>query len=1050
MKLSLQKSWRHIKYVFCGVCVLMLPASGLYAAEPVLTETVKRVSDERKISGKVTSGENDMGIPGVHIVVKGTMESTVTDFDGNFSIMIKELNPTEVVVLQISAIGFITQEVEVRDQSNITVVLAEDVQQLEEIVVVGYGVQKKSDVTGAVAVLKVDDLKTVSTNDVGQMLQGRTPGVQVNSDGQAGAFPQVRIRGIGTFGNSDPLYVIDGVPISGVPRDFNPNDIETMQVLKDASAGAIYGSRAANGVIIITTKKGKRESPLKVEYNSYYGVDEVWQTMPVTSRANYQTLNNEARYNDGKLLAPANNPESVKYIDDVDTDWQAEGLKQGMRQNHNLSFSGGSSSSTYNVSLDYFENQGTYEGNGPNYQRYTARVNTTQEKGRFRMGQSFFYAKSNEDALVSGAGVLAGAQIPLVNYLVTAIPTMRLYDDTKLGGYGGTLSDREDAISVNGIGYNSLITSTTDVDRIFASGYGELELFNKKKHSLKYKVNVSVDKTMARDYVFIPEFDLGYFHKNDLARVTDNSREYTAGLVENTLTYDFSSGKHNLNVLVGQMYQSNETFIRYAGASGYEEPYFPTLENGQEKSSGAYQDKSVLSSYLSRVNYSFDDRYLLTATLRRDGSSKFSPSNKFGYFPSLAIGWKLLNEDFMEFMPSQVSSLKLRASWGILGNENIGNYAYSPLINPNVVYTFTDESGNEQRLTGAIQTNVVSETLKWEEKETTNIGLDVELFDGQVLLSGEYYNSVSRDILVGVPIPASVGSLNAAPIVNAGTLRNRGVEVAVNYRRITGDFQWDIGANISSNRNKVLALGENVNEVLGAGSITTVGSEIGRHYGFKTDGIFQTQEEIDNHAYQEAGTSVGDIKFVDLSGPDGTPDGVIDAYDRTDLGSALPKFTYGLSFSAEYKNFDFTMFASGAGKYLINNALYRQLMHTGGDDNYHLDMLDRWTSTNTDTNIPRLVWSDPNGNGRDSDREGWLQDGTHLRISTISLGYNVPTEKVEWLSKARVYMTAQNLYTFQTYKGYNPDFTSGVWNPGFDAGSYPKPRTIMLGVQLGF
>ncbi|MBC3541784.1 SusC/RagA family TonB-linked outer membrane protein [Rufibacter sediminis] len=989
------------------------------------------------IKGKVTDASG-AGLPGASVVLKGTSIASATDVDGNFTLNL----PSGTGTLVVSYIGFVPKEVGINNQTTINIVLETDAKSLDEVVVVGYGTQRKSDITGSVAVVDVADMKKVSTNDVGAMLQGRVSGVSVNTDGQPGAFPQVRIRGIGTFGNSDPLYVIDGVPVSTVPREFSPNDIESMQVLKDASAGAIYGSRAANGVVIITTKKGRKDTPLQVGYSGYYGIDQVWQRMPVTNRANYQILNNESRLNAGKALAPANDPSHPSFIDDVNTDWQEEGLKTGNRQNHNVSLSGGGANNTYNVSLDYFGNKGTYVGNGPSYDRYTARVNTTLEKGIFKVGQAFNYTKSNENGLVTGDGVLAGGRPPLINDLVFAIPTMALYDPNNEGGFGGTLSEREDAISLNGIGYNSLIRNTTDVDRLFASIFGEVEIIK----GLKYRLNLGYDATNIRDYNFIPEFNLGYFFQNNIARLNDNSRRLQTLLVENTLNYEKVIGQHSLAVLVGQMYQKDDGVYRQGYAEGFVKPYLPVLFNGATSTASGTEDSHVLASYLGRVNYSFADKYLVTATLRRDGSSRFSPANRFGYFPSLALGWKLINEEFINLPEDIFTDLKIRASWGKLGNENIGNYLYYPLINSNVVYTFN----NGQRVLGGLQTNVYDESIKWEEKSTTNIGFDAVLFNGAVDLSAEYYNSKSEDVLVNIPIPASVGSVNAAPVTNAGTLRNSGVEISAGYNKLAGDFRYGISANFTTLHNEVLDLGLNVTERYGVGSITEVGGEVGRHYGWLADGIFQSQEEIANHAFQKDGTSPGDIKFRDISGPEGTPDGIVDTYDRTYLGSGIPKFTYGLNFNASYKNFDFTLFMSGKGKYLINSRLYRSLMHTAGDDNWHEDILDRWTTVNTDTDIPRLIHSDPNENGRDSNREGWLQDGTHLRINTISLGYNFKEGLIKGLASARVYVTAQNLYTFQKYKGYNPDFTAGVFEPGFDNGSFPRPRTLMLGVQIGF
>ncbi|MHA6247237.1 SusC/RagA family TonB-linked outer membrane protein [Pontibacter sp. CAU 1760] len=1022
---------------------LQLPAQALPALPGMLAAGEKPKTEIAAkavavtVSGKVT-GADGTGLPGVSIALKGTSVGTITDVNGSYSLQIPSGQENGMLIF--SYIGYVAQEVPVNNRSTINVQMSADQQLLDEVVVVGYGTQKKSDITGSVAVINAEEMKKVSTNDVAQLLQGRAPGVAVTSDGQPGAFPNVRIRGVATFGDSQPLYVVDGVPVGTSPRDFNPNDVASVQVLKDASAAAIYGSRAANGVVIITTKQGRKNMPLKVEYNGYYGVDEVWQRIPVTNRTEYQMLQNETQLNGGQTLAPANDPNSPSFISDIDTDWQEEGLKLGNRQNHNVVLSGGGEFNTYNISLDYFDNEGTFEGNGPSYERYSGRINTTAEKGIFSSGLSLYYAHSFENSLTFRDDILLGGRPPLIGDLVTAIPTLPVYDPNRLGGFAGTSSAIERGIILNAIGANSLIENNVTVDRVFGTGWGQLQLLNTNGHSLKYKLNLNYDRTMIRDYAFVPAFDLGYFFTNDISRLNQGSRILTTSLIENTLNYDKTFGQHTVSALVGQMYQEGS----FSGLGGFSQnlttPYFPVLDNGSNKTASGSEATNTLASYLGRVNYGYDDRYLLTATLRRDGSSRFAPANRYGNFPSIALGWKLHNEKFFT-LPDFIAELKLRGSYGELGNQNIGDYLYYATINPNIVYNF-----NAVPVTGGLQTSLVAEDIKWETKTTSNVGLDARLFGGKIDFTAEYYRSTTTDILVGVPIPASTGSLNLAPVVNAGSLRNSGFEFDVAYHKMEGDFTFDISANAYTLKNRVLALGGNEEPIYGAGSRTQVGREIGEHYGFDVLGIFQTEEEVNNHAFQNANTAPGDLIFRDVNG-----DGKINAEgDRVFLGSGMPNIYYGLNFSAQYKSFDFTMFASGMGDYLINSRFYRDLMHTQDYLNYHEDALDRWTPTNTDTNIPRLVAGDPNQNMRDSNREGWLQSGTHLRINTVSLGYTLPTDLIKGLSSARVYATAQNLYTFQAYKGYNPDFTSGTFNPGFDFGSFPKPRTVMLGVQVSF
>ena len=524
----------------------------------------------RLFKGMVTDSRG-AALAGASVMVKGTTTGTTTNTDGSFSIQAKP-NAT----IQITSLEFQMQEVVLKGNDVIQVQLSRTAgSSLNEVVVVAYGTQRRKDITGSVAVVNVAEAKKFSTNDVAQLLQGRAAGVQVTSDGQPGATPNVRIRGFGTFGNAQPLYVVDGVQVGTVIRDFSPNDVESIQVLKDASAAALYGSQAANGVIIITTKQGRKNTPMRIEYNGYYGIDNVWQRQPVTNREQYQLLNNEARRNGGVALAPGNDPASPVFIKDVDVDWQKEGLKQGNRTNHNVAFSGGGTTNQYNISLDYFKNNGTYVGNGPNYTRYTARVNSSAEKGIFRIGENIFYAHSTENLLSSTTGSdLAGALPPLINTLVFAVPTMKVRDPSKTGGYGGTLTSLQDVISFNGIGFNSLLKNYVDVDRIFANVYGELQLLKTNGHSLKYKLNLSYDKTQTRDYTFKPSFDLGYFFQSPIAKLDDNSRVFTNSLIENILTYQKTFDKHSVEILAGQTYNQLNSLYRFGHSEGFSQTLF--------------------------------------------------------------------------------------------------------------------------------------------------------------------------------------------------------------------------------------------------------------------------------------------------------------------------------------------------------------------------------------------------------------------------------------------------------------------------------------------
>jgi TonB-linked SusC/RagA family outer membrane protein len=1026
MKKQLHKVLLHTSCMLVMALLLLLPGQ-VYAQANQLSGTVINSTGKPVQFATVT--------------IKQTKSSVASNAEGKF-----EINVAPGQVMVVTAVGYEAKEITVQNETSFQITLNQANATMDEVVVIGYGTQRKKDLTGSVSNINITETKKYSTSDISQLLQGRATGVAVNSDGQPGSVPSVRIRGFSTFGDAQPFYVVDGVPGASV-RDFSPNDIETMTVLKDASAAAIYGAAAANGVIIITTKQGKKNTAMVANYNAYYGWDKVWQIEKVTDRVQYQTLNNESRVNAGKPLFAANDPSNPGYVSNINTDWQKQGLKTGMRQNHNIGLSGGGTNNTYNVSLDYFQNKGTYVGNGPDYTRYTARVNTTAEKGIFKVGESISYTHSHENTLTFNDNILLGGIPPMIGSLVVAIPTMPVYDTANINGYGGSSSEFNGANSLNAVGINNIFKNSVDVDRTFANVFGEVQLLKHSAEHLKFKTSLSYDKTVARDVVWQPVFYLGKFFSSNTARLDDNSRVYTNASVENTLNYDKTFGKHSIEALAGQSYRYSSAILRYSHAEGFTVPYYPVLSNGQTTSAKGTEYYSALSSYFGRINYAYSDRYLLSASIRRDGSSRFAPTNKFGYFPAASVGWKISNESFWNVPRSVVSSLKLRGSYGKLGNQQIADYQYQGTINSGVVYTF-----NGVRNTGGLQTLVASPDIKWEAKAVTNVGFDASFLSGHLDFSAEYYKAVSTDILVGITIPASVGFENLTPVVNAASLENKGFEFVATYHKNKGAFTYDISGNLSTVKNKVLALGGTNAPIYGVGSRTIVGGEVGEQYGFISEGLFQTQAEIDAHATQSGGAKLapGDVKYKDISGPNGKPDGIVDeAYDRVKLGSSIPKLNYGFSFSAAYKKFDLAVFASGSAKFLINSRLYRDLHHSAGALNYSVDMLNRWTPTNTNTTIPRLNDDDVN-NFKDSNRPGWLQDGSYLRINTVSIGYTLPENLIKGLARSRFYATVQNLYTFQKYTGYNPDFTSGVFNPGFDFGSYPKPRTFMLGVQLVF
>ncbi len=987
----------------------------------------------RSVSGTVSTADGE-ALFGVSVTVQGGTSGALTDENGEYAI---SASSSDVLVFKYY--GYTPQEIPVGDQTTINVSLEENTKTLDQVVVVGYGTVKKADLTGAVSVVDADEMKKQATNDVTQMMQGRVAGVSITSDGQPGATPTVRVRGVSTFGlgaGAEPLYVVDGFPLAGGIRDLNPNDIESIQVLKDATSGAIYGNRAANGVVIITTKSGRRNERLSVNFSSYYGLQTVPQRIPLLGREGYQGINTELLANAGRDPVPGNDPSSPDFIGDIDTDWQNEGYKNGSIQNYNMSLSGGTNATSYYMSMDYLDNKGTLVGSGPDYKRYSIRVNSETDLGRVRFGENMYFMRSDENPLFYN-GVftlfLPGGRPTLVNDLLQAAPTIPLLDPNREGGYGGADAVIHQSISLNVPGFNSLVSNSTQVQRLLANVYGEVDLFE----GLTYKLNLQYDNTDISDELFAPEYDLGYFFPRPIAELQVGDRSSNSFLVENTLTYQNTFGKHNLTLLVGQSFQNFNYRQISAVGSGLEKPYILSLSNASTFSVIDNQQYSALMSFLGRVNYSYDDRYLLTFNVRNDGSSRFRPEDRFAFFPSIGLAWKIHN-DFN--LPAAITELKLRGGYGQLGNQEIGNYRYQSTINRSIPYQYGDE-----RVFGAATTILVDPSITWETRITSSVGVDMSLWGGKLDVTAEYYANTSEGVLIDLPIPLSNGSLSGLT-TNAGSITNSGFEFSAVWRPTLGDFSFDIAPNFYTLKNEVLDIG-GLEFLSGTGARTEVGSSVGQHYGWVYEGIFQSETEVAEAPFQNENTSPGDIRFSDLNG-----DNIIDEADRQYLGQGMPTYYYGLNVVTYYKGFDLTIFGQGAGGNLINSNLYRGLMVTSGYTNWHTDILDRWTPNNTNTDIPRVVWNDPNNNQRDSDRPGWLQDGDYFRLNTISLGYTLSRGALNMLKiqSARFYFTMQNVAVFSAYKGYNPDFQAGILNPGFDFGTFPRPTTTMVGVNLKF
>ena len=1060
-----------------------------------------------KVKGQVVDQDGEPLI-GATVKVKGAKTGSVTDFDGNFTI-----DAASNAVLVVSYVGFKDREIAVRGRAVIDQIKMEsDENVLEQVVVVGYGTQKKADLTGSVSVVNAEELKRVSNSNISTMLEGKVAGVQITSDGQPGADPAVRIRGIGSFGDTAPLYVVDGVPMGTTIRDFSPNDIETIQVLKDASAGAIYGSRAANGVVIITTKSGKKDQPLKVDYKGYFGIDKISSSVyDVMNADQYSNYLGQACANSGTPLAGGyslGTDGKYHFMDNTNTDWFNEVFKTGTRQNHNINLSGGGANNTYNIGLDYFQQKGTLEGAGPNYERFTARVNNTMETKFIKFRTSLVYSHSSQDGmgLSNASEYVQGLYGDVTNVLRGTLlmqPTIKAYDSTtwvlddKVGsassynydayGYGVYYDTIHGDISAsNPLLVNNLLTRNTVVDRVVGTGSADVDLLKmigleSKNHKLTYKLNLSYSKTYATDKTWVSAWiqsNRVYLDKSN-ERLTKGTRQYSDFLVENTLTYDGNIGKHHFNLLGGITFEEDHTNEITGWAVNFSEPYFLQLQNGGDTYSSSYESKHTIASFIGRLNYDYDGKYLLSFVLRRDGSSRLTKAIRWETFPSISIGWRFDKESFFPINRDIVNMFKIRASYGELGNEAaVGNYAnLATLSRNNMTYSF----GN-MPITGSAISNFVNSDIAWEKKKTTNVGIDLAMFNNRLEFTAEWYKNKSEDLHYGVPVPANAGVANSSVTMNAASMENSGFEFSATYRNNDHPVKWQVSGNLSTQKNKVTSLGFGTEQYIAGAYITKVGEEVGQFYGWSYGGIIRNTEQLNalnelgrvthnnseiakqkaNPSYvpdlvaeggwtYQGGANVGDCWYYDIN-----QDGKIDADDQTVLGSGLPKVNFGLSARVEYKNFDLAISTFGALDYHVSDDIYNSLNSSYGPGNKDVALAgaNLWSADGTTylSDVPRTYYSNNATlawNDLFSDRK--IQNAAYWKIANIELGYNIPNKVFKGvISGARVYVSAQNVYTFTKYKGYNVDFAGGTFTPGYNFCSFPSARSFMAGVLFSF
>lgn len=1065
-----------MKYSYFILLGLLALTPATYAAGNINTAQMTMAqAGNITIKGKIVD-EKKEPLPGATIQQKGTSNGVITDIDGNFSI-----SASSDATLTVSFIGFRSVEIPVGGRTALgNITLISEIKELDQLVVIGYGSQRKVDLTGSVAVVNTEEMKKVSNSNISTMLEGKVAGVQITSDGQPGADPTVRIRGIGSFGNTAPLYVIDGVPMGTTIRDFSPNDIETLQVLKDASAAAIYGSRAANGVIIITTKQGKKNEAMRINYSGYYGMDQVqngvYNVMDAYQYGDYVTM----AYNNSGMDVPAGyNPASAKYIDpaQVNTNWFNEAFKTGIRQNHNINMSGGGTNNTYNIGLDFYSQRGTMVGAGPNFDRYTARVNNTMDVKFVKIKTNIVYSHSSQDNMaLSNANEyvqgLYGAQYPVMASALITPPTIKAYDpstwvlDDKISaaseysydsyGYGTYYDDVHGDLRVtNVLLTNSLLKRNSTVDRIVAAASATVDFIGmvghkSKNHKLDYNLNVSYSRTFAKDFTFVPAFiqsTTNYLSKSN-ENLSQGYRNYSDALVENTINYDGKFGLHHINAVVGQTFERELYHTLTGKGVNMPEPYYLQVNNAEETDATSYESEHVLASYIGRINYDFNEKYLISATARRDGSSRLSSNDRWDWFPSISGGWRMEREEFFPIAESKINLFKLRGSYGVLGNENIGEYQYMDVMSRgNYTYSF----GNN-KVTGSAISNYVNTAIRWEKKKTIDFGLDLGMFSNQLEFTFDWYKSTSEDLLYSVAVPTNAGATNGTVTMNAATMQNSGLEFLLAYHNHKNPVKFDISANLSTLNNKVIKLGVSGEPRTDGYSRTEVGREVGAFYGYVSEGLFQSQEQIDNRVNAEGehinqnGAQPGDVIYADLN-----LDGEITNEDQQFLGSGLAKIHYGLNARAEWKGFELSISTYGAAGFKAVDFVDVTLHSSYGALNKSVDLLNAWTPNNTNTNVPRVAYKSSGSITNDMFSQRFIQNASYLKIANIEVGYNFPDRWFgNYLNGVRIFASAQNLATLSEYKGYNVDFSGGTFTPGYNYASYPTPRTIMFGAHFSF
>lgn len=1019
----------------------------------------------QQVKGTVKDASGNPVI-GAAVLVQGTNLGTVTDLDGLYSL---SGNIASDAVLEVSSIGYMTQTASLAGRSTVDFILEEDALMLDDVVVVGYGVQKKSVVTAAIAKVSSDDLGKVAPIRVDAALKGLAAGVNVTANsGQPGESSRIRVRGIGTINNSDPLFIVDGMPIEGGIDYLNPSDIESIEVLKDAASGAVYGARAANGVILVTTKSGV-VGKTRVTYNLTAGFSSPWRHRDILNASEYAVMINEGFINSG--AAPIyNDPWSYG----EGTDWQKEVFNENAPQiQHEISVSGASDKVNYYLSVGYLAQEGIVGGNygRSNYDRMTIRSNTTYNlfdatgkrnflnKAQITSNLSYANIKSTGISTNSAYGSPLGSALALS-------PILGVYCEEKdvesylANGYTPLYGSNGKPYMIPGNAYNEMVNPIASLSMPASQGWShkfvgsfaaELQIID----GLKLRSSLGTDLSFWGSDGYTPYFYLGSNNKADEFDSVSSSASH--GLVwqlENTLTYDKTIGDHSFTVLLGQSAKESSSQYLSGGRyllKDYSKPYIDyadgTQADGQMWVSGAPGAKAKLASIFFRASYNYKERYMAEVTVRRDGSSRFGSRNHWATFPSFSLGWNLNKEEFFE-LPSVISLAKVRASWGKNGNENIGNFGYTVLTATGNNYIFGKD---ETVALGVKASGLANQSLRWETSIQTNVGLDLGFWDNALTVTVDWFKKVTDGMLMTMNIPSYVGE--SKPTGNVGIMQNSGIELEGAFKHSIGDFNFRIGGNFSYLKNKLVEYGNesgwaNLDSFQGTGSITRAqnGEPFPYFYGYKTDGIFQNIEEI--NAYRNAdgnllqpNASPGDVRFVDFNN-----DGIISDDDRTKIGKGTPDWTWGLNLYAEWKGFDFSMVWQGTiGNDIFDATRRTDITYT----NLPAYMLTRWTGEGTSNRIPRFVIGD-SVNWVSSDL--MVYDGSYGRLKNIQLGYTLPERitRKAFISTLRAFVSAENLVTFTKYHGFDPEIASGGTSLGIDYGVYPQARTLSFGINLAF